>query len=294
MRVLVVQNRVRPKSDKMENAFFALKQARLQIARNNSSPVDLVVFGEMFANPYSPESFIANAEEIPEVGHRPPYVKNSLVHALSAFALEQQALVVGGSISEKRGERYYNTSLMFDMEGNIVGKYRKMHLFDVNVKATGNFAGITFKESEVFTKGDLGSCWVDCGPYGKIGVGICYDMRFPELTVSLTQESLGLSILIYVVAFAASTGTAHQELLARARAIDAQAFVVVASTARSAENKDFQVYGHSMIVSPWGEVIEKLDESPGTIDKEIAVEIASDVQRQLPLRRRFAVNEIRT
>ena len=296
MRVLVVQNGVK-RTEKLENVHFALKQARSQLA---GQPADLIVFGEMFCCAYSPQSFVASAEEVGDIGTRPAYQKNSVAHALSAFAQEQQVLVIGGSIPEKKGDAIYNTCLFFDMEGNIVGKYRKLHMFDVDLRSPSQTqtdsvkSGLRFQESEVIRRGDLGPCWVDCGPFGKIGVGICFDMRFPELSLALTQESGGLSVLVYPAAFSMSTGESHLKLLARARALDSQAFVIVCSPARSLAAKDFQVYGHSMVVSPWGEVLKELDEGVGVIDLEIPVEQAEEARRKIPLKRRFAVAEIKT
>ena len=275
----------------MENVFFALKEVRKKLA---DKPADLIVFPEMFCCMYSPENFVKSAEEVPDLGVRPRYQRNSVCHALAVLAQEQQTLVVAGSLPEKKGDRIYNTSLFFDIEGNIVGKYRKYHLFDVDIKATDTAPAVKFKESEIFSRGDLGPCWVDCGPFGKIGLGICYDLRFPEIFTALTQESGGLSVLVVPAAFAARTGQTHQQLLARARAVDTQSFVIVASPARSPDARNFQVYGHSMVVSPWGDVIAELDEQPGVLDLEIPVEQADDVKRQIPLKRRFAVSEIRS
>jgi omega-amidase len=290
MRVLVVQNRVK-RTDKLENLFFAMKETRKHLIER---PADLIVFPEMFCCPYSPQHFVAAAEEMPDVGVRPKYEKNSVSHALSSFAQEQQTLVVAGSIPEKKGEVIYNTTLFFDIEGTVVGKYRKYHLFDVDIKATDKTPAIKVRESETFTRGDLGTCWVDCGPFGKIGLGICFDLRFPELFMSMSQEAGGLRMIVVPAAFATRTGETHQRLLARARAIDTQSFVIVASSARSLDVKDFQVYGHSMVVSPWGEVIKELDEHPGVIDLEIPIDQADEVKKQIPLKRRFAVTEIKS
>ena len=122
--------------------------------------------------------------------------------------------MVGGSVPEKTTEgKHYNTSLVFDRNGQLIAKHRKIHLFDVD------FPGkITFKESDFLCPGD--SPTVFDTEYGKIGLAICYDMRFPEL--SLLMAKAGARVLIYPSMFNQTTGPLHWELVLRSRAVDNQ------------------------------------------------------------------------
>lgn len=125
-----------------------------------------------------------------------------------------------------------------------------MHLFDIDIPGK-----INFKESEVLTAGNsFCSFALGDGVAGgggrkfRVGVGICYDLRFPEFSSVLTRE--GCNLLVFPGAFNTTTGPLHWSLLQRARALDSQAFVLTASPARNPESS-YQAYGHSMIVSPW-------------------------------------------
>ena len=163
--------------------------------------------------------------------------------------------IVGGSIPElvmdsNRGQLIYNTSLVFDSSGILRAKYRKIHLFDVSIPAnpeTGS-PGVSFRESETLSPGDLGLGLFET-PWGfDIGMGLCYDLRFPELAIALREKSKDkMKVLIYPGQFNMTTGPMHWELLGRARAVDTQSFCVLASVARSTDPSDYQVWLQLML-----------------------------------------------
>lgn len=172
-----------------------------------------------------------------------------LAYFLSSVSKELSMWIVGGSIPESDQTsgttRIYNTATVFDSDGFMVGKYRKLHMFNVSIptdKFTGT-GGIQFRESDTITAGDLPPCLVST-PWGfDIGVGICYDLRFPELADHLrSQSSDRMKLLIYPGAFNMTTGPLHWELLGRARAVDTQSFCVLASVARSHDPSEYQVW----------------------------------------------------
>jgi omega-amidase len=141
------------------------------------------------------------------------------------MASELGVFLVGGSIPEKSqdGKQLYNTSLVADPKGHFVAKHRKVHLFDIHVPGK-----IIFKESDTLTAGTSVSTFDT--PLGKFGLGVCYDIRFPEYAQLLRQR--GCVALVYPGAFNTTTGPAHWELLQRARAVDNQLFVMACSPAR--------------------------------------------------------------
>jgi omega-amidase len=117
-------------------------------------------------------------------------------------------------------------------------------------------------------------------PYGRCGVGICYDVRFPLLSMLLRQE--GCSMLFFPGAFNTTTGPAHWELLLRARALDTQSFVAAISPARNPDS-DYKAWGHSTVVNPWGEVIATTEEQPATVYSELPLTRVDEVRRAIPV-----------
>lgn len=232
-----------------------------EAASNNS---DFVVLPEMFNCPYSNDKFVEYAEN----------EKTSFtLDSISKLAKKHQIHVLAGSIPEKEDSNIYNTSYLFDKKGNIIAKHRKMHLFDVDVKG-----GIYFKESDTLTPGNKFTvCETD---FGKIGIGICYDVRFPQLAQINVRK--GANILFYPGAFNMTTGPAHWELLFRSRALDNQVFCVGVAPAL---NKDasYHSYGHSIVVNPWGEVICQLGQKEELKIVEINLNEIKKVRNEIPV-----------
>jgi omega-amidase len=229
-------------SDKILNIANASK------ALDSSVPAKLVVLPECWNSPYSTASFPQYAEIVPNVGCFADPIDSPSISMICKKAKDLNIWIVGGSIPERDGDKLYNTSITVNADGNIVGKHRKMHLFDIDVPGK-----ITFKESDSLSPGEEPTA-IDT-PWGVIGVGICYDIRFPEYAMWLRK--LGARILIYPGAFNMITGPAHWELLQRARAVDNNVFVATCSPARDEESGGYVAWGHSSVVTPWGEVVAK-------------------------------------
>lgn len=163
--------------------------------------------------------------------------------------------------------------MIFSPSGDILAKHRKMHLFDIDIPGK-----ITFKESDTLSAGD--SLTMFDTPYGKCGVGICYDMRFPHL--AMLMRDAGCKMLFYPGAFNMTTGPAHWELLQRARALDTQSYVATISPARNPDS-GYQAWGHSTVVNPWGEVEATTVERPAIVYADLALARVEEVRAQIPV-----------
>jgi predicted amidohydrolase len=150
----------------------------------------------------------------------------------------------------------YNTHVILDNQGQIREAYQKIHLFDVDVPN-----GPVLMESRFASPGNRSVVCEDT-PIGNIGLMVCYDLRFSELSCQLAFEK-GAHVLTYPSAFTRITGEAHWEVLLRARAIETQCYVIAAAQA-GWHNEKRESYGHSMVIDPWGKVIAKLDDPLGT------------------------------
>lgn len=224
---------------------------------------NIVVLPEMFNCPYESKYFSLYAEAFP----------GETTGMISALAQELGIYIVGGSIPERAGEKIFNTCYMFDIEGKVIGKHRKMHLFDIDVEG-----GIRFKESDSLGSGR--AVTVAETKYCKIGVAICYDMRFPELMRLMALE--GAEVIIVPAAFNMTTGPVHWELLAKMRALDNQVYFVAASPARNMD-ASYHAYGHSCIANPWGAIISEKDETEGIVYGDIDLSLVAKIRRELPL-----------
>mmetsp|Transcript_1367 Transcript_1367/g.3674 ORF Transcript_1367/g.3674 Transcript_1367/m.3674 type:complete len:217 (+) Transcript_1367:504-1154(+) len=183
---------------------------------------------------------------------------------LSRAANENRIFLIGGSFPEREGDKLYNSCYAFNRDGDMVARHRKMHLFDIDIPGK-----ITFKESETLSPGDHPTVFdltEHGGPAARIGLGICYDIRFPEL--SMLYRHMGCNMLVFPGAFNMVTGPAHWDLLARGRAVDTQSFTVLCSPARNA-GADYVAWGHSLVCDPWGEIKGQLDEKEGILRAEV-------------------------
>lgn len=223
----------------------------------------VVALPEMFNTPYQTVLFPAYAESYPEGG---------TVRMLARVAGETGIILVGGSIPERDGDTVYNTSFIFGPRGQLLGRHRKVHLFDVDLP------GLSIRESSTLGPG-AGYTIVDAG-FGKLGVCVCYDVRFPELARLMALA--GVQVMVAPGAFNMVTGPAHWELTMRARAVDNQFYVAAISPARN-ENDKYIAYGHSMIVDPWGEVIQRAGTGEEIIMAAIDPARIDEVKARLPL-----------
>lgn len=248
----------------VDNKEKNIKTARLMIEESISKNADFIILPEMFNCPYSNDKFIEYGEK---------EKSSETLSEISKLAKSNNAYILAGSIPEIEEDKLYNTSYLFDRQGNVIAKHRKMHLFDIDVKGK-----ITFKESDVLTAGN--DFTIADTEFGKVGIGICYDIRFPELAKIMVEN--GALILIYPGAFNMTTGPTHWELLFRSRAMDNQAFCIGVAPALN-NDASYHSYGHSIITNPWGEVIAQASEKESLIISEIDLSEIKKVREELPL-----------
>ncbi len=241
---------------------LTMEKAESMVREAAQNGANVVVLPEMFNCPYSKEYFkpFADAEN------------GESVESMSRWARENGIILVGGTIPEKDGDKLYNTCFVFDEQGSVIARHRKAHLFDVDIEG-----GIRFKESNHFSAGN--EITVFDTKYGKMGVLVCFDMRFPELVRAMARR--GAEIVFCPAQFNMTTGPRHWELTIRSRAMDNEIFFVGASAARY-EGFNYECWGHSTVASPFGMVIAECDESEQILYCDIDLGEVSSVRRQLP------------
>ena len=196
--------------------------------------------------------------------------------ALSRFrALARELgifLHIGSLAIRLDAKRMANRSYLIDPEGEIAARYDKLHMFDVDLAG-----GESHRESSHCHPG--GKAVVVDLPFGRLGLSICYDLRFPQLYRALATA--GAEFIAIPAAFTRQTGEAHWHVLIRARAIETGAFVLAATQGGLHENGR-ATFGHSLIVSPWGEVLAEAGEAPGVIFAEIDPAASADARARIP------------
>ncbi len=195
------------------------------------------------------------------------------ITAFAAAAKHHRAWLLIGSLAVKLGAKAANRSFLFGPDGEIVARYDKLHMFDVDLPG-----GESWKESRLYEAGDDAKMVVT--PLAKFGLSICYDVRFPRLYRALSQ--VGAEVLCVPSAFTRQTGIAHWKTLLTARAIENGAFVV--APAQGGVHEDGrETYGHSMIIGPWGDVLAEADnDAPGVIVAEIDRQAVVEARQRIP------------
>lgn len=265
----VIQNKVY--WDK-ETTLKKIKDQMLYAVKNYKPKI--LILPENFNNPLLGQNLPSS--EYPE------YRKDSkTIQMLSNFAKENDVYIIGGSIpikDENDSSKISNTSFSFDNKGEIKAVYRKIHLFDCVIPNKVNVV-----ESSVITPGgkeDLLTTFDT--PFCKFGIGICYDIRFYE-HAHLLKAKKNIDCLVYPSAFSVPTGELHWDLLRRIRALDNNVHLVMASSARNVEDKSiFQIYGHSSVVTPYGQVVKELNIEEGILSWEIDLSLNDDISRNIP------------
>ena len=226
--------------------------------------VDLIALPEMFCCPYATENFTLYAE--PQGG--------AVWTACAGLADEYGIYLSAGSMPERDGDgKIYNTAYVFDRNGRQIAKHRKMHLFDISVEG-----GQQFRESDTLSAG--GDVTVFDTEFGKLGICICYDFRFPELARCMVLR--GAEVILVPAAFNLTTGPAHWELMFRSRAVDNQVFTLGTAPARDL-SASYHSWGHTIAVDPWGNVLAQMEDGPGMQIVTLDLERVKAVRSQLPL-----------
>lgn len=231
-----------------------LDEATKLIEQAASQGAELIVLPENFSQmPMNDNDRVSNAENIND---------GRVQNFLSVQAEKFNTWIVGGTIpitSDEEGKAY-SSSLLYNNLGEQVARYDKIHMFDVLIEANNE----TYNESATTVAGD--KAIVVETPFGKLGLSVCYDLRFPELYRTMVDQ--GMEICAIPSAFTAFTGQSHWEPLVRARAIENQCYVI-ASAQGGYHVNNRQTYGHSMIVNPWGNILGSVGTGPGVVITEL-------------------------
>ncbi|MFQ5541534.1 MAG: carbon-nitrogen hydrolase family protein [Candidatus Binatia bacterium] len=260
MKFLAAAVQMLATSDKAAN----LIEAENWVRKASAEGAKLVVLPEVFYWRGAQEEQRIFAEPIP----------GPTSALMAALARELDIHLLSGSILEaSAGEnKVYNTSLLFNPQGELLAKYRKIHLFDV-----GLTDGVAISESETRKAGQ--EIVVADTEFCPMGLTICYDLRFPELYRRLVER--GSQLIFVPSAFTALTGEAHWEPLLRARAIENQVYIIAPDQVGQSPNS-MDTYGNSMIVDPWGKILDRASGGPGLIFGEIDLTYLAKVRNELP------------
>ncbi len=245
-----------------------LREAGRLISQAADAGAELVVLPENFA--------IMGIEEEDKVAVRETQGDGPIQAFLSEQAKQHNVWLVGGTVPLVCDDpnKILAACLVYNNEGNLVERYDKIHLFDVDLVDTGE----SYNESETIEFGSLGLKVVD-SPFGKIGLAVCYDLRFPELFRALLD--LGAEIVVLPAAFTAATGQAHWESLLRARAIE-NLMYIIASGQGGYHINGRATYGDSMIVDPWGAILNRIKHGAGFAIADINLDYLHSRRKTFP------------
>lgn len=215
--------------------------------------------------------------------HLFPEESDPMLAAFQTLAHELNVTLHAGSLSIKAGDKVANRAFVIGASGDILARYDKIHLFDVDLPN-----GETWRESNTFTGGQ--DAVVVTQPFASVGLSICYDVRFPYLFRALADH--GATVLTAPACFTKQTGEAHWSVLQRARAIENGAFMISAAQAGRHEDGR-ETYGHSIIVDPWGRVLAEGDDRPGLIFAEIDMNAVTEARARIPALRHTRPTPVR-
>ena len=243
-----------------------LRIARALVARAAEEGAELLAFPEVFLFVGDSAGKLSAAQDLDGV----------LVSEFRELAARHAMLILLGSLHERIAHdptRVHNTSVLLGRDGGLLARYRKLKLFDVDLPE------VQVRERDTIAPGSEPPPVVDT-PLGRLGLTICFDLRFPELYTDLRRR--GAEVVFIPSNFTVPTGRAHWEVLLRARAIDGQ-FFVLAPAQVGQHNPRFASYGHGMVVDPWGRVLAVNEGGPGLLHAELDLALIDQVRAQLPL-----------
>ena len=245
-----------------------LQTAKRLITQAAQQGAQLIVLPEMFP--------LMGAAETDKLKIKEPLEDGPIQDFLEEQARSNKVWLVSGTIPlmSPAQNRAYAACLVFNDQGEIVGRYDKMHLFDVVISDKE-----IYQESNTVMPGE--AVTVINTPFGKLGLAVCYDIRFPELFRQMFNR--GAEIFAIPAAFTVKTGQAHWELLVRARAVENFSYVIgAAQTGQHANGRS--TYGHSLIVDPWGEIKAALHAGEGVIVADINLEYLHQIRKNIPIK----------
>lgn len=244
----------------------SLQKVERLFAQAHEQGADLLALPEMFCCPYDTTLFAAYAE----------FEGGRVWKFCSELAKKYGMYLSAGSVPEDDNQGHlYNTGWVFDRDGKMIARHRKMHLFDIDIPA-----GVTFRESDSLDAGDTATVFDT--EFGCLGLCVCYDIRFPELLRLMTLA--GARMVICPAAFNTTTGPLHWELVFRSQAVLNQ--VAIVGTAPALNTKSvYHSWGHSIIVDAWANVISQLDEHEALQVTDLDLDTVDVARRQLPLLR---------
>ncbi len=243
-----------------------LAKAAEMVTEAARAGAELVVLPEVFNWRGRQREEVENAEPVPgpSTEAMARLARDLGIHLVAGSVLERSGDAAGDQEESGNPEKCFNTCVLFDPQGEQLAAYRKIHLFDIDLPGR-----VTIRESDTRRGGSEPVC-VET-ELGRIGLAVCYDLRFPELFRRLGEA--GAEIIVLPSSFTAPTGSAHWEPLIRARAIENQCYMI-ASNQFGASKHGFADYGHSLIADPWGEVLAE-----GSADKDENVSAALQGER---------------
>ncbi len=224
-----------------------------------------------------PENFaIMGVKEEDKVEVREPPGSGAIQNFLAGQARHHNIWLVGGTVPLECEDpnKIFAACMVYDNRGQCVARYDKIHLFDVNLVETGE----SYNESETIEYGRTGLQVID-SPFGRIGLAVCYDLRFPELFRGLLD--MGAQVIVFPAAFTAATGQAHWESLIRARAIE-NVMYVIASAQGGYHVSGRTTYGDSMIVDPWGVILNRVKQGAGIAVGGVNLEYLESRRKTFP------------
>lgn len=245
-----------------------LSVAKKFIQQAAAEKARLVVLPEMFA--------LIAMEPMDKIKMREEFGLGPIQEFLSEQAAQHKIWIVGGTIPiavSNNKNKARAGCLVFDDKGKCVGRYDKIHLFDASLQAGKE----VYSESNIIESGD--KIVVVSTPFGKLGLAVCYDVRFPELFREMLSK--GVEIIALPSAFTYTTGAAHWNVLVRARAIENLSYIV-AGCQTGTHSNGRKTYGHSMLVNPWGEVLASLPEKQGVVVGEIDLDYLHKIRKEFP------------
>ena len=245
-----------------------LQAIEAQIIQAASQGAKIIALPEVFAC-YDSQKYLA-------LGKQEMTVLGNLRSRMASWARDNKVYLIGGTIPvlEPKLSKVYPRCYFYNDQGEEQGYYDKIHLFDVDIAdAQGRY-----RESDMFLSGD--QIKVFPTPYGNVGLTICYDLRFPYLFDRLRKA--GADIISVVAAFTEATGRAHWQPLLQARGIEQQGYILGSNQWGQHDSKR-RTFGHSMVVSPWGEILDELPEGSGIACAEIDLEEVKRIRREMPI-----------